>query len=162
MKLNIKADALKEDNIHNAAKPIKKKQHILLFSLAGTLVLVAGAVFLIQWFEGKKAAENAQALLNESRIPEPQPTKPALVDYTLESSSSDLVQPTSSSSPDENTSVNIPDSLEGYTVIARLDVDSLDIHLPVLSETSNDALKGSVCYYGGPLSGEDGNLVITA
>ena len=161
MKLTVKSYDIKKDEIHGSANTAKRKLLILLFSLAGILILAAGAVFAAQWLEGEKAAKNAQALLNESRISEPQPIKPASIDYTLESSSSDLVQPTSPSSPDENTSVNIPDSLEGYTVIARLDVSSLDIHLPVLSETSKDALKVSVCCYSEPDAGEDGNLVIT-
>ena len=160
MKLTVKSYDLKKDGIHDAAKTVKKKLLILLFSLAGALILAAGAVFSAQWLEAEQAAKNAQILLIESSIPEP-PSELPIAEYTLEQSGSGPVQPTSSSSQDEDTSANIPDSLEGYTVIARLDIDSLDMHLPVLSETANDALKVSVCYYSGPVAGEDGNFVIT-
>ena len=53
-----------------------------------------------------------------------------------------------------------PLEFQGYSVIARLDIDALDLHLPVLQETTEEALKVSVCYYTGAAPGQDGNMVI--
>lgn len=134
----------------------KKRVRVLLFALAGALVLAAASVFLIQWNEGEAAGEKAEALLNEigmqpSASADPFPTASGVYDQPEE--------------PDVQNGEDIAGILEtelkGYTVIARLDIERLGLQLPVLSKWSDKALKVSVCYYKGPAPGEDGNLVIT-
>jgi sortase (surface protein transpeptidase) len=51
--------------------------------------------------------------------------------------------------------------LQGYAVFARLDIEKIDEHLPVLANTTDAALEVSACYYEGEMPGEDGNLVVT-
>lgn len=134
----------------------QKNIRIVLFALAGALLLAAIAVFAIQWNEGEEAAQKAEELLNEvgmqpSAASDPFPTASGVYDQPEE--------------PDVRNGEDIAGILEtelkGYTVIARLDIEKIDQHLPVLSQWSDKALKVSVCYYKGPAPGEDGNLVIT-
>ena len=132
-------------------KPFKrlitiKHLRIALFVLGGALLIAVGAILLIQWQEGDEAARSAQALLEESGI------KPSSV--PVSSTASPEAAPA-------ETFVPLPSDLQGYDVIARLDITKLDLSLPVLSETSDKALKVSACRYQGTEPGAEGNLVIT-
>lgn len=126
--------------------PIKNLR-IVLFVLGGLLLLTAGAIFLVQWQEGEAAARSAQVLLDESGI---------APNISSKSATQDIPVP----SP-EKTAGPLPSDLQGYDVIARLDIAKLDLSLPVLSETSDKALKVSACRYQGTEPGAKGNLVIT-
>lgn len=133
----------------------KKATRIFLFALSGVLMISAVLVFVIQWDEGETAGKNAEQLLNETSFgPSAAPSGPF--------PEGTYAQP---EQPDAQGEDEIKDILEtelkGYSVIARLDIDKIDVHLPVLSETSDKALKVSVCYYSGPEPGKDGNLVVT-
>jgi len=136
----------------------KKRLRILLFVLAGVLFAAAATVLIVQWLEGEAAAKNAQALLNQSEIKaeSPAPSGPAPAD-----TAGGYEQPQAPDAGSEDEIMDMLEDLDGYSVIARLDIASLGIHLPVLSATSSKALKVSVCYYAGPAPGKDGNLVIT-
>jgi len=106
-------------------------------------------VFLVQWNEGETAAKNAELLLEAGGIRPP------------------AAASTAGPQADEAGTALPADSapslqFQGYSVIARLDIDALDLHLPVLQETTEKALKVSVCYYTGPAPGQDGNMVITS
>jgi LPXTG-site transpeptidase (sortase) family protein len=126
-----------------------KRLRMLLFALCGALLIAAGALFLIQWQEGEMAAHNAQALLENSGI------KP-------DTSSASAPQEIPASAPESaKTSAPLPSDLQGYDVIARLDIAKLDLSLPVLSEMTDKALKVSACRYQGAVPGAEGNLVIT-
>jgi len=138
----------------------KKRLRIFLFVLAGVLFSVAAVVFIMQWFEGETAAENAQALLDQSGIQAVSPY-PSGILLAPADTPGDYEQPESPDADNEDEIKDMLKDLDGYTVIARLDIESLGIHLPVLSVTSSKALKVSVCYYSGPVPGKDGNLVIT-
>ena len=126
---------------------IRKIIRTAFFILASLLVIVAAVLFIAQWDEGEQAAQDAQALLTEW-----QPSN---------SPSDDYVQP---EAPDVEDISNIDGilstTLKGYSVIAELDIPKLDLKLPVLSMTSDKALKISVCCYMGSSPGEVGNLVI--
>ncbi|MEX1307211.1 MAG: sortase [Eubacteriales bacterium] len=54
-----------------------------------------------------------------------------------------------------------PLAIEGYLVMGTLEIESIDLSLAVIERISDEALRVSVCYYGGALPGEDGNTVIT-
>ncbi len=56
------------------------------------------------------------------------------------------------------TSVNIP-SKEPF-VIGILKIDKININYPVLSKTSDDLLKISLCRFAGPMPNKNGNLCI--
>jgi len=127
-----------------------KTLRIVLFSLAGALAIAAVIVFLVLWNEGVTAGKNAQAVLDASGIT-------PLTSASVSPSGTSAEQPGSSASP----AATLQPELKGYSVIARIDIDSIDIHLPVLAETSPEALKVSACYYEGEMPGEDGNTVIT-
>ena len=122
-----------------------------MFFLAGALAAAAAILFIMLWNEGETAEKNAQALLEQSGI-EPS------VSYTVSSTDPAVSSGTIPISEPEST---FETELEGYTVIARLDIDKIDAHLPVLAEMSRSALKVSVCYYSGAAVGEDGNMIIT-
>lgn len=125
----------------------RKTLRIILFSIAGALAAAAVIVFAVLWNEGVTAGQNAQAILDASGI------TPHASGTSAEGESPAANQPTPLAT--------LAPELNGYTVVARLDIDKIDQHLPVLAETSNAALKVSVCYYEGAMPGEDGNLVIT-
>ncbi len=134
-----------------------RNMRIILFVLAGALVLTAGGIFYTQWQEGEAAARNAQALLDASGV-------------TAFANIASGPTPGAASAPGGGASVKpsaqptpspLPSDLQGYTVIARLDIGSLSLSLPVLSETTERALTVSVCRYEGPEPGGEGNLVVT-
>ncbi len=131
---------------NNRVRTIKILRAVLIV-LAGALLLTAAAIFIVQWSEGEAAARHAQALLNQSGIKAP--PLPSVAEEPT------AVQP--SASP----AATLSPEFQGYSVIARLDIEAIDLHLPVLSETSDEALKVSACRLQGPEPGADGNLVIT-
>lgn len=138
----------------------KKRLQVFLFVLAGTLFAVAAAVIAVQWFEGEKAAETAQVLLDQSGIKEATPSPAGTLSAPAEEYGA-YEQPEAPDADNEKEINAMLAELDGYTVIARLDIESLGLHLPVLSATSSMALEISVCCYSGPAPGKDGNLVIT-
>jgi LPXTG-site transpeptidase (sortase) family protein len=123
----------------------------LLIGLCGALAVAAAIAFAVQWNEGQAAARNAGVLLNASGI-----TPPA----ALSGGSGAEARATAGQNPDE-TEGAFPSALQGYAVTARLDIAVLDLHLPVLSQSTEEALKVSVCCYAGPDPGGEGNLVVT-
>lgn len=127
----------------------KRTLRIVLFSLAGALAIAAAIVFVVLWNEGVTAGQNAQAILDSSGIAPQRSETSAGASAGTSATNASTPQPT------------LMPQLDGYTVIARLDIEKIDQHLPVLSETTVAALKVSVCYYEGAMPGEDGNLVIT-
>lgn len=137
----------------------QKNIRIVLFSLAGALLLAAAAVFVIQWNEGEEAAQKAQELLAQSGLEET-PTVGPSGPFPMVSGAYMQPDEPDAGSEDDITGI-LETELNGYTVIARLDIEKIDQHLPVLSKWSDKALKVSVCYYKGPAPGEDGNLVLT-
>lgn len=158
MSIKVKSyDPKKRNDKQRLAKKVKnllakKSIRIVLFVLSGALLLAAAAVFLIQWNEGEAADKKAEELLNEAGM---QPSVPADPFPAYDPPQEPDVQ------GGENITGILETELQGYTVIARLDIERIEQHLPVLSKTSSKALKISVCYYKGPAPGGNGNLVIT-
>jgi LPXTG-site transpeptidase (sortase) family protein len=127
----------------------RKKVRIILLSLAGALAVAAAVVFAVLWNEGVSAGNNAQAVLDASGI----------TPGTSGASAADAETP--GGSPAGSPLPTLTPELQGYTVVARIDIDKIGAHLPVLSKATKAALKVSVCYYEGAMPGEDGNMVIT-
>jgi sortase A len=130
----------------------KKTLRIILFSLAGALAVAAAIVFVVLWNEGVTAGHNAQNLLEQSGLKPGVARTPSAGEESAASTQEGQTQPSAT--------IEAPE-IQGYTVIARIDIDKIDQHLPVISETSAEALKVSVCYFEGTMPTEDGNLVIT-
>jgi len=124
----------------------RKKALILLLSLAGVLAAAAVIVFAMLWNEGVTAQKEAQAVLDASGIM-------PKISGSAEGNTVNGVTATPVSA--------LTPELQGYTVIARLDIEKIGARLPVLAETTDAALKVSACYYEGELPGKDGNMVIT-
>lgn len=135
-------------------KPFKHagSLRIMLFVLAGALACTAGLYAHNLWQEGVRAEENAKEILRVS----------GFADLGGDGAEEDVyLQPFEPQAGPDALDNLFDSELKGYSVIARLDVPSIDVSLPVLSETSDEALQYSVCYYSGPEPGEEGNLVIT-
>lgn len=126
---------------------------ILLFVLSGALACTAGVYAYGLWQEGVRAEENAQEILRVSGFT-------ALEQKPAETGDA-YTQPQEPAADPDALDGLFASALKGYSVVARLDIPSIGITLPVLSETTDTALKYSVCYYSGPAPGGEGNLVIT-
>ncbi len=85
-------------------------------------------MFLVQWNEGETAAQKAEVLLEAVDIRPPAATATA----SPQADEADSALPAGSAAPLEH---------EGYSVIARQDIDALDLHLSVLEETTEEVLK---------------------
>ncbi len=134
--------------------PLKKTAllRIVLFVLAGALACTAILYAYSLWQEGIRAEENAEEILRVSGF--------ASLDGG--DGGEDIYWQPDEPQADPNALDALFDSaLKGYSVIARLDIPSIEISLPVLSQTADEALEYSVCYYSGPEPGGEGNLVIT-
>lgn len=139
-------------SIHTSQKIFQ----IALFLLAGVLAVVAGIIFLIKWDEGGQAKKQAEILLHSSEWLSSSPTSSAVLLTASPHASIELG--TAPIQAPKGSALN--GDLARFTVIARLDIDKLNLHLPVLSETSVKALKISVCYYMGVGPGIEGNMII--
>ncbi len=118
--------------------PKRRKIAILLASLSGILILSAIAVFILIYQEGIDAERNARDLLSE-------------YDQAV------YVQPEELIIDTNQAMISLP----GYDVIGKLSIEKIGLELPVISETSEKALKVSICYFSGALPGQKGNMVIT-
>lgn len=125
---------------------LKKLRAALVFASV-TLLISSIVIFIVQWNEGKAATQSAQILLQASGIRphiNASPTEQSFIE------------------PEETKSViPIDTKLKGFDVVARLDITQLNLSLPVLSETTNKALKVSVCRYLVERANGEFNLVIT-
>jgi len=130
----------------------RKKLYVILLSLAGLLVVAAVTTFLVLWNEGANAQLESQTVLDASGIT---PQISAFEAPTEKSASISEAVATATPVP------TLSPELKGYKVIARLDIEKIGAHLPVLAKTTDAALEVSACYYKGSMPGEDGNMVIT-
>ena len=119
----------------------------MLLLLAGALLLAAAVVAVCLFDEGVTAANNARVLVQA--YDEAVSAEPSAV---AEASAA----PTETTVPDPG-----PVTIDGYQVIGKLEIPKIEAELPVIAYTDDDALKVSVCYYQGPMPGEEGDLVIT-
>lgn len=128
---------------------------VVMLSLAALFFLAAIIVFIAIYSQGDKASKNAQDLLAEYEQEniESQPTPSSVLSKTLPDVS-DTFAPTRSPQVLYN-------EFNGYEIIGKLEIEKIDVVLPVISDMSTKALKVSVCYYKGELPPKPGNLVVT-
>ncbi len=133
----------------------KRRLAVVLISLAGVMLIAAAIAGYIIYHQGEIAADNAQKLLEEYKqsISTVETEETAGLSTPIQQASDELV-PSPIQTP-------IHKTYEGYKVLGTIMIDKLGLELPVISETSNAALKVSCCYYQGAMPGEDGNMVIT-
>lgn len=127
----------------------RKRQERLLFYLSGVLFITAAATGPLLLYQGHRAEENASSLL-------------AAYEQTATPIPARQATPSPIPSPSEPIPTPVPTQLpyEGYAVIGVLLIDKMGVELPVIAETSDQALEVSCCYYQGALPGDAGNLVI--
>ena len=123
--------------------------------LTGVLAVAAAVVALVLWLDGVKAGSYAERVLAETE------SGATSTSVLADSPAAYIQQEAPRASSDSEIAGLLETRLPGYSVIARLDIEKLDLSLPVLSMTSEEALEVSVCYYAGPEAGGEGNLVIT-
>jgi len=142
-----------------AAQTIKKlftnaaSLRVILFVLSGALACAAGFYAYSLWNEGVTAQQNAADILRVSGFAN-------LEAYDGETDGL-YQQPEGPQAGPDALDGLFDSALKGYSVVARLDIPSIGVSLPVLSETTDTALKYSVCYFSGPEPGGEGNLIIT-
>lgn len=136
------------DNMMSWFKADRKRLALMLAGLSGLFVIAAVIVGIAIYNEGVTAQQDAQKLLERyERETETIASTDTLDEYE---------QPDSPEAHHDEAY-----TLLGYSVIAKLTIEKLDLQLPVISETDDKALKVSVCHYSGPMPGEAGNMVIT-
>ncbi len=119
----------------------------VLLALAGALLLAAVGVGVGLFVEGHTAARSAQQLLER---------------YERGADTETSLPPESDQSGEDTGAADqSPEFVEGYDVIGVLSIQKIGQELPVISRTSDEALKVSVCWFAGSLPGEAGNMVIT-
>jgi sortase A len=145
-----KPDKLKGESSHGIKRPARdvKKAGRVLFSLAGVLLIAAAVIFALIYCEGIKAGRNAQELLKQYETTQ----------------TAGLVSPSpapADQTPLPSGGISPPPSFNGYSVIGTLQIGSIGVELPVISETSDAALKTSVCFLQGAIPPDKGCMVIT-
>ena len=126
----------------------------VLLVIAWLLMLSAIGVGIGLYLEGDMADNSAHQLLveYEQAISSNAPAAPQGSQDTSQPGESQTTGPTAAP---------IPQSIGGYQVIGTLTLEKTAQTLPVISETSDKALKVSVCWFEGAMPGEKGNMVIT-
>lgn len=117
----------------------------MLLLLSGTLLIAAVVVAVCLFDEGVVAANKAQTLMEAYDQA-----------VSVEEPSAQAAEPAAKAAPEPS-----PVVIEGYQVIGKLEIPKIEVNLPVIAMTDDEALKVSVCYYQGPMPDETGNLVIT-
>ncbi len=112
----------------------------LLIAL-GVLLIASIITVAVIWGKGYFAQKRADSLLTS---------------YEKEIAASSSNETYSSAEINTDT-----EAIEGYPVMGRLDIAAIDLSIAVIERLSDEALRVSVCYYGGALPGEIGNTVIT-
>ncbi len=132
---------------------------LALACLSVLLLLAAGAVYLLIYHQGDTADQNAHSLLEQYNQLLSQPPAAAAAAASPRSAAATEnpgAQPEALAAPSVEASV----SLSGYAVMGKLRIGKIGLELPVLSETTSQALEISICYYGGSEPGEPGNMLI--
>jgi len=136
-----------------AKKLSTRKLPLLLGGISLLLLLAAAGVGLSIYNEGKAAQRNAEQLLKQymqavsSESEEPSPSMPTIGQEDPGTDAESAYQPVQ--------------TLMGYQVLGKLSIEKINVELPVIAQTSKEALKISVCYYQGAMPGQSGNMVIT-
>lgn len=150
----------------NRRLPSKRRRRnpsIALACLAAVLLFATGIVYWAIYHEGYTASKSAQDLLAQynQTVSDRQGAEPSAV--TANASGAPTAAPGGNSGQPEAADAGAAEgaiSLSGYNVIGKLRIDKIGVELPVLSETTEKALKVSICYYGGAKPGEKGNMII--
>ncbi len=133
-----------------AARRRKARLRRVLLVSAGLLLLLAVGLWLGLYLEGVVAQHSAQQLL---------------VQYQQSIDSNTPPQgeagAAGSDHPAQTTADPAPQYIDGYQIIGILTLERTAQTMPVISETNDDALKVSVCWFAGAFPGETGNMVIT-
>jgi LPXTG-site transpeptidase (sortase) family protein len=111
-----------------------KNKLILLFGLLAVACIIAAVVITINKYqEGIAAQQQAQKALDyyNDALAKQEEVQNQVIEY------------------------------QGYTVIGKLIIEKINLALPILNKSDMNALSISICYYKGPMPGEDGNMVIT-
>lgn len=124
----------------------RQKAGKVLLVGAGVLLLAAAGLGIGLYLDGIAAEGSARQLLTQYQ-------------QSVNGASPDADQV----SADDSQAETDPDPgmLEGYDVVGILTLEKTNQTLPVISETTDKALKVSVCWFQGTLPGNTGNMVIT-
>lgn len=139
---------------------------VFLIALAGTLVAVGALWSVILTREGDIAQKRAEAMLKSFEPSHLSPLELTNVNNSL-GSLPDLnglepyVAPDAPQYESERDIERAIKNLSNYRAIAKIYIKKLDLTLPILSESSPQALKISVCRFDGPEPLQPGNLVVT-
>ena len=113
--------------------------------LAGVLLVCAALCMqLMQKWQDDMAGQNANSLLQQLELNK---SFPGMEEDTQ---NAEQARPVDSKMPEKE--------FLGYTLCGSLRIDSLNMHLPILSDWDYDMLKVAPCRYSGTISGE--NLII--
>jgi sortase A len=116
----------------------RDKDTASLYAIVAVLLLAAIGVYFLIYYEGITAKQNAQELLNQYN---------------------QAIETQTQNTPADSKDVKV--TLAGYDLIGKLIIKKIGLELPVISQTSEKALKVSICFYSGALPGQKGNTVIT-
>ena len=130
----------------------RRKARRVLLVLAGFLLLLAVGLWLGLYLEGVVAQHSAQQMLVEYQQSIDSSTPPQ--DEAGAAGSADHPAQTTAADP-------APQYIDGYQIIGILTLERTAQTMPVISETNDDALKVSLCWFAGAFPGETGNMVIT-
>lgn len=123
------------------------KRGVLLFGIGAVLLCVALGIFMLQRWEDKMAGQMSHSLLRQLNLNKP------VIDAQEDT------QKPQQDSQDSISDTKMPEKeVLGYSLCGSLRIDSVGIHLPVLSDWNYDMLKIAPCRYQGSISG--GNLII--
>ncbi len=136
--------------------PFKDRRNNIILLLGGLwllLLIAAGITYWCIYSEGDTAAQSAKSLLGAYEQKAAQASPPASPAATEEG----YVQPDKPEVEPQQAAISLP----GYDVIGKLIIGKIGVELPVISKTTDKALKVSICFFGGVLPGEKGNTIIT-
>lgn len=129
---------------------------VVLLSFAVVLFIAALIMFTVIYLEGHQARKNAQELLERYEQETEDTQQPTLspvpsVTYTA---------PSATYAPTLSPQI-LDNEFKGYEIIGKLEIEKINVVLPVIAEMNTKALKVSVCHYKGELPIQPGNLTIT-
>lgn len=135
---SIAIQKMKQTQIQNEKKQQKKKQYQIQLIVSSVIVIIILFLFLFQWYQNNQLRKISEQLLNNYNI-------------TALYGTNEIVNIARTSN--EQTTFN-------PFVVGMIKIDKIKLNYPILSQSSRELLKISLCRFAGPMPNEIGNLCI--
>ena len=137
----------------------KKKFYKIHFIISIFLIIVLGITYLYSAYDRDKSEAVSKEVLSKINTGDNTTVKDGILVAYLDAKPENIERQEQQSQGQQNQVITTSDG-ESYSAVATVNIPSLNLSYPVLSETSDSLLKISPCKFWGPNPNEVGNFCI--